>query len=88
MADGHDVDHADGNDEGDLPAVIMDLPAADRPLSSSFISISQYKRDYHKDSINHTRQVSRDAQKEGEDLEYSKTLPGGGKHSKDLEKEF
>lgn len=23
------LDHADGNDEGDLPAVIMDLPAAD-----------------------------------------------------------
>jgi len=56
----YDLDHADGNDEGDLPAVIMDLPAADLT----------------------------DAQKEGEDLEYSNTLPVGGKHIKDLEKEF
>jgi hypothetical protein len=29
VAADYDLDHADGNDEGDLPAVIMDLPAAD-----------------------------------------------------------
>ena len=60
----HELDHADGDDEGlcmrDLPAVMMDLPAADPT----------------------------DAQNAGEDLEYSKTLPVGGKHSKDLENEF
>jgi len=55
-----DIDYADGNDEGDLPAVMMDLPADDPT----------------------------DAQDGGEDLEYSKTLPVGGKHSKDLENEF
>lgn len=60
MAVDADLDHAEGDDDGELPAVIMGLPTAE----------------------------VRDAPKAGEDLEYSKTLPVGAKHTKDLEKEF